>query len=151
MDAEDLIDFDAPPRVDGLGGLRLPTFWVDKPASWFITAESRFRLHGVNREQTRYDFLVAALSKEAVSLILDVVENPPTHHPYTALKERCWSRTSSTITSVSRCCCGWSRWVVVSLRSCWRPCWNCVPGGTRPAFSLHTSSWSGCPLSCASC
>jgi hypothetical protein len=61
---------------------------VDKPASWFITAESRFRLHGVNQEQTRYDFLVAALSKEAVSLVLDIVENPPPHHPYTALKER---------------------------------------------------------------
>jgi hypothetical protein len=49
---------------------------------------SRFRLHGVNWEQTRYDFLVAALSKEAVSLVLDVMENPPTHHPYTTLKER---------------------------------------------------------------
>jgi hypothetical protein len=74
--------------VDGLGGLRLPTFWVDKPASWFITAESWFRLYGINREQTRYDFLVAALSKEAVSLVLDIVESPPGHHPYTALKER---------------------------------------------------------------
>jgi hypothetical protein len=88
MDEEDLITFDAQPRPDGLGGLRLPTFWVDKPASWFITAESRFRLHGINQEQTRYDFLVAALSKEAVSLVLDIVENPPGHHPYSALKER---------------------------------------------------------------
>jgi hypothetical protein len=88
MDEEDLIDFAAQPRVEGLGGLRLPTFWVDKPASWFITAESRFRLHGINREQNRYDYLVAALSKEAVSLVLDMVENPPQHHPYTALKER---------------------------------------------------------------
>jgi hypothetical protein len=62
MDEEDLIDFAAQPRVEGLGGLRLPTFWVDKPASWFITAESRFWLHGINREQNRYDYLVAALS-----------------------------------------------------------------------------------------
>jgi hypothetical protein len=88
MDEEDLIDFTAQPRVEGLGGLRLPTFWVAKPASWFITAESRFRLHGINREQNRYDYLVVALSKEAVSLVLDIVENPPQHHPYTALKER---------------------------------------------------------------
>jgi hypothetical protein len=88
MDEEDLIDFAAQPRVEGLGGLRLPTFWVDKPASWFITAESQFRLHGINREQNRYDYLVAALSKEAVSLVLDIVENPPQHHTYTALKER---------------------------------------------------------------
>jgi hypothetical protein len=88
MDEEDLIAFDAQPRPDGLGGLRLPTFWVDKPASWFITTESRFRLHGINQEQTRYDFPVAALSKEAVSLVLDIVENLPGHHPYSALKER---------------------------------------------------------------
>jgi hypothetical protein len=88
MNEEDLIDFAAQRRVEGLGGLRLPTFWVDKPASWFITAESRFRLHGITREQTRYDYLVAALSKKALSLVLDVVENPPGHHPYTALKER---------------------------------------------------------------
>jgi hypothetical protein len=64
MDKEDLIDFAAQPRPDGLGGLCLPSFWVDKPSSWFITAESRFRLHGIVREQTRYDYLVAALSKE---------------------------------------------------------------------------------------
>ncbi len=31
---------------------------------------------------------MAALSKEAVSLVLDIVENPPQHHPYAALKER---------------------------------------------------------------
>ncbi len=31
---------------------------------------------------------MAALSKEAVSLVLDIFENPPGHHPYTALKER---------------------------------------------------------------
>ncbi len=60
---------------------------MDKPSSRFITAESRFRLHGIVWEQTRYDYLVAALSKEAVSLVLDIVENPPSHHPYTALKD----------------------------------------------------------------
>ncbi len=38
MDEEDLIDFATHPRPDGLSGLRLPTFWMDKPSSWFITA-----------------------------------------------------------------------------------------------------------------
>jgi hypothetical protein len=28
-----------------------------------------------------------AISKEAVSLVLDVVEHPPEHHPYSALKQ----------------------------------------------------------------
>jgi hypothetical protein len=61
--------------------------WVDKPISCFLLVESRFRLHGIHREHTRYDYLVLALTKEAVSLVLDVVEHPPEHHPYSALKQ----------------------------------------------------------------
>ncbi len=60
MEDEDLIDFDEA-RPAGLHSLRLPAFWVDKPVSWFVLAESRFRLHGIHREQTRYDYLVSAL------------------------------------------------------------------------------------------
>jgi hypothetical protein len=85
MEDEDLIDFDKA-RPAGLHSLRLPAFWVDKPVRWFVLAESRFRLHGIHREQTRYDYLVSALTKEAVSLMLDVVEHPP---------ERCPTRLSS--------------------------------------------------------
>jgi hypothetical protein len=52
-----------------------------------MLAESLFCLHGINREQSRYDYLVSALTKEAVSLGLDVVEHPPERHLYTALKQ----------------------------------------------------------------
>jgi hypothetical protein len=52
-----------------------------------VLAESRFRLHGINRVQTRYDYLVLALTKLAVSLVLDVVEHPPEQLQYTALKQ----------------------------------------------------------------
>jgi hypothetical protein len=86
MEDEDLIDFEEARPAD-LHSLRLPAFWVDKPVSWFVLAESRFRLHGIHREQTRYDYLVSALTKEAVSLVLDVVEHPPERLPYTALKQ----------------------------------------------------------------
>jgi uncharacterized membrane protein YgcG len=86
MADEDLIDFDEA-RPASLHSLRLPPFWVDKPVSWFVLAESRFRLHGIQREQTRYDYLVSALTKEAVSLVLYVVEHPPERLPYTALKQ----------------------------------------------------------------
>ncbi len=86
MEDEDLIDFDKA-RPAGLHSLCLPAFWVDKPVSWFVLAESRFRLHGINREQTRYNYLVSALTKEAVSLVLNVVEHSPERLPYTALKQ----------------------------------------------------------------
>jgi hypothetical protein len=39
MADEDLIDFEEA-RPAGLHSLRLPPFWVDKPVSWFVLAES---------------------------------------------------------------------------------------------------------------
>jgi hypothetical protein len=86
MADEDLINFKEV-RPGGLHSLRLPSFWVDKPVCWFVLAESRFRLHGIQREQTKYDYLVSALTKEAVSLVLDGVEHPPERLPYSALKQ----------------------------------------------------------------
>jgi hypothetical protein len=75
MEDEDFIDFDEA-RPAGLHSLRMLACWVDKSVSWFVLAESRFRLHGIHREQTRYDYLVSTLTKETVSLVLDVVEHP---------------------------------------------------------------------------
>ncbi len=68
--------------------MRLPVFWEDKPAAWFALAESRFRLHGVAREQARFDLLMSSLTKDSVSRVLDIVECPPLHQPYSVLKER---------------------------------------------------------------
>ncbi len=60
---------------------------MDKPVSLFVLAESRFRLQEIHREQTSSDYLVLSLTKEAVSLDLDVVEHPPERLLYTALKQ----------------------------------------------------------------
>ena len=66
----------------------LPQFWADRPRSWFATAEARFRLHGVNDEQSRFDLLTNALNKESIGKVIDLVENPHPFQPYTAIKER---------------------------------------------------------------
>jgi hypothetical protein len=79
MEDEDLIPA-------SLHSLRLPAFWVDKPVSWFVLAESCFCLHGIHREQTLYNYLVSALTKKAISQVLDAVEHPPERLPYSALK-----------------------------------------------------------------
>jgi hypothetical protein len=85
MEDFDLLDLDGRNRF---ANLRLPTFWEDKPASWFALAESRFRLNGVGDEQVRFDLLVNSLNKESVGRVLDIVENPPQQQPYSALKAR---------------------------------------------------------------
>jgi hypothetical protein len=84
---EDLIDFTGEPQPR-FSSLRLPPFWVDKPAAWFAFVESRFRLHNVEHEQARFDLLMSSLSKESVSQVIDIVEQPPAVQPYTVLKNR---------------------------------------------------------------
>jgi hypothetical protein len=71
-----------------LSDIWLLTFWLDKPASWFLLAESHFRIHNVMREITRFDLLVSSLTKESVGLVLDIVENSPQHRPYSFLQDK---------------------------------------------------------------
>ena len=54
---EDLIQFDEPPRFRDI---KLPSFWSDRPASWFALAEARFRSHGIVGEQAKFDHVVGA-------------------------------------------------------------------------------------------
>ena len=82
---EDLIQFDAPPRFRDV---KLPSFWSDKPASWFSLAETRFRTFGITGKEAKFDQLVGSLSKESIGRVLDLVENPPLFIPYTILKAR---------------------------------------------------------------
>ena len=65
--------------------LRLPTFWSDTPASWFAMAECQFHLRRVSDERDKFCVLVAALTKESIRLVTNIVENPP-EAPYTELK-----------------------------------------------------------------
>ena len=81
---EDLIQFDAPPRFRDI---KLPSFWSNKPASWFALAESRFRTHGITGEQAKFDQLVGALSKESIGRVLDLIEVLPLHSLHTAQGE----------------------------------------------------------------
>jgi hypothetical protein len=67
-----------------------------------MLAESLFCLHGINREQSRYDYLVSALTKEAVSLGLGVVEHPPERHLYTALKQSLLDSHQVTIAALHK-------------------------------------------------
>jgi hypothetical protein len=60
--------------------LRLPDFWPDTPAAWFVFAKSKFRLKNITFETVKFDLLVGSW--------LDMVEVPHKTTPYTSLKER---------------------------------------------------------------
>lgn len=67
--------------------VKLPTFWPQKPRSWFIPVEAQFRRAGITQEQTMFDHVLAVLDPETCDRISDVAEDPG-ETPYTTLKER---------------------------------------------------------------
>ena len=66
---EDLIQFDEPPRFRDI---KLPSFWSDRPASWFALAKACFCSHNIGGEQAKFDHVVGALSKESIGQVLDL-------------------------------------------------------------------------------
>ena len=48
-------------------------------------AECQFHLRRITDEQDRFCILVAALSKESIRMITNIIEDPP-QNPYTTLK-----------------------------------------------------------------
>ena len=49
---ENLIEFDKPSRFRDI---KIPSFWSDRPASWFALAEACFRSHGIVSEQAKFE------------------------------------------------------------------------------------------------
>ena len=142
---EDPIQFNAPLH---LRDIKLPSFWSDKPSSWFALAESRFQTHGIVGEQAKFDQLVGALSKESIGRVLDLVEVPPLFNPYTQLKARLLDAHQLTdYQKVDQLL----KMGDLGARRPWLPCWSSAPADRRLASSSPTSSFAGCPPSSASC
>jgi hypothetical protein len=68
--------------------LRLPEFWPDTPNSWFVFAESKFRVRGITAESVMFDLVVGCLPRASLRQVLDVIEGPHATSPYTTLKQR---------------------------------------------------------------
>jgi cleavage and polyadenylation specificity factor subunit 1 len=65
--------------------VRLPTFWAKQPASWFAQAEAQFHLAGITNERTQFYHVISQLDEKYVAEV-DIINSPPQHEPYTALK-----------------------------------------------------------------
>ena len=72
-------------HYNAAASLKLSPFWSDTPATWFAMAECQFHLRCITDEQDRFCILVAALSKESIRLVTNIIEDPP-ENPYTTLK-----------------------------------------------------------------
>lgn len=66
--------------------VKLPSFWVRSPSSWFAHAEAKFNTSRITDEKTKYDYVLANLDENVIDMILDIVQAPGAT-PYTTLKK----------------------------------------------------------------
>jgi hypothetical protein len=67
--------------------LILLPLWTKNAAGWFAHEESRFRTKRIFDEWDRFNFTVAALSKESIQSVFQLVTSPLEDEPYTAVKD----------------------------------------------------------------
>ena len=83
--------------------ITLPPFWAENAAGWFAHVEARFRAKGIYDEWDRFDFAVAALSKEVIQLCFSTVTNPDEDKPYYRRTTSSSSTHSQSISESSGC------------------------------------------------
>ena len=60
---------DAFTNTNAAQNCRLPRFWKECPALWFLQAEVAFQLHRIDADETRYNIVVSMLDTEVSDLI----------------------------------------------------------------------------------
>lgn len=75
--------------------MKIPTFWTQCPASWFVNVEAQFSTRGITQERTKFEHVIQSLPMEIITSVFDVI-NPeqPTETPYTDLKRALMERHS---------------------------------------------------------
>ena len=84
-----------PPTIAGVSaldsvdvvGLKLGTFWTDRPAVWFAQAEAQFLIKKITVETTMFHHVLVALDNRTSGEVEHLIVDPPADKPYTALKE----------------------------------------------------------------
>ena len=67
--------------------MKLPPFWLDNIETWLIQSEHQFCFKGVTCSQTKFDYVVQAVSQSDAVKLLDLIRAPPAD-PYRHLKGR---------------------------------------------------------------
>ena len=69
---------------------RLPEFWPDESEVWFARIEALFSIHGITRDETKFDYVLAHASQDLVPYITSVIkeELPEGTSKYAKIKER---------------------------------------------------------------
>ncbi|XP_018376537.1 PREDICTED: uncharacterized protein LOC108769827 [Trachymyrmex cornetzi] len=67
---------------------RIPPFWKENPALWFVQVEAAFSISRITYDDTKYRYVVLHLDNTALPFVSDIIANPPLIGRYQALKDR---------------------------------------------------------------
>ena len=62
--------------------VKLPPFWPDNMETWLVQSKSQFRLKGVTCSQTKFNYVVQAMSQSDAVNVLDLIRAPPAIDPF---------------------------------------------------------------------
>ncbi|KAM9310038.1 uncharacterized protein KZ484_025989 [Pholidichthys leucotaenia] len=74
--------------------VKLPDFWQHILRSWFHHTEAQFALRGITADDTKFYRVVAALDARTAQQVASLLDQPPAHDRYVALKAaqtRCYT------------------------------------------------------------
>ena len=66
--------------------LKLPTFWANNPKLWFCSVEAQFAIRNIVADETKFHYVVAALTDDMANAVADVITKPPTNDKYSTIK-----------------------------------------------------------------
>lgn len=71
---------------------KIPPFWNEQPAAWFILIEHQFTIHGITDDDERFVYTLGAIPQETIQFITDIFRNPQPGHKYNRLKSALTNR-----------------------------------------------------------
>ena len=76
--------------------VKLPSFWVDNPVSWFQLAEAQFRIKGIKEETTKFYHVTANLPSEVSRRVRSLLQAPSSSSAYTDIKRQLLAKYTPT-------------------------------------------------------
>jgi len=67
-------------------GIRVPTFWAEKPSLWFAQLEGQFALANVTQDATKFYNVISHLDNKHAAEVEDDITNPPPTGRYERIK-----------------------------------------------------------------
>jgi hypothetical protein len=104
----------SPPAEVSRVAVRLPPFWVERPAVWFAQAEAQFFLAGVSSETTKFFHVISQPDHRYAAEVEDIITSLPERDPYTKLRNELVQRLSPRESNASASCSRSKRWATVS-------------------------------------